>query len=158
MPIGFIWGIKISSNLTIQELIGIATTDGPSIPTLADDKSNVVDFLREYRVTDGSTLVPNYKVYYDYCRVWQPESRNKLSKIGFLRKFSIVFRSTRTKDARYYYLDAEAFDMSKEALHEAKRFDERYRRRIAKKSKQTKQSKVSSTTEKIQSENETGLY
>ena len=67
MLTGFTWEQSLSraDELTIEELLGIAAKDGTVIPTLVDDKSNVKDFLREYGVTDGSALVPNYKVYYD---------------------------------------------------------------------------------------------
>lgn len=144
-------------DLTIEQLIGIVSKEGKTISNLMDDKSNVREFLREYSVKDGSALVPNYKVYYDYCRKWKPAGK-KLSKIGFLRKFSVVFEAKRNKDTRYYLLDKEAFDTSKESLDEAKEFDKRYRNKINKKTKQKKQSTASRITEEIQSENETGLH
>lgn len=144
-------------DLSIEELLGIASKDGKVIPTLVHDNSNIRDFLREYDVTDGSALVPNYKVYHDYCKKWRPAGK-KLSKIGFLRKFNVVFQSRRTKDTRYYLLNQGVFDTSEEALNEAKKFDERYRRKITKKREQKKQSQVSSTTEEIQSEDASGLH
>ena len=137
--------------------MGIATTEGSAVPTLADDKSNVKNFLREYDVKDGSALVPNYKVYHDYCRRWCPTGK-KLSKIGFLRKFSIAFTSHRRTHIRYYLLNKEAFDISEESLHEAKQFDKRYRKRVKKKSEQKKQDKASRLAKEIQSKDEAGLH
>ena len=158
-PTGFTWGIELSkaNELTIEQLIGIATTEGSAVSTLADDKSNVKNFLREYDVKDGSALVPNYKVYNDYCRNWQPTGK-KLSKIGFLRKFSVVFEPYRSRHTRYYLLNKEAFDISEESLHEAKRFDKRYRNRIRKKGEQKKQNKASRLAKEIQSKDEAGLH
>ena len=92
--------------------MGIVAKDGTTVPSLVDDKSNVREFLREYDVKDGSALVPNYKVYYDYCRKWSPQGK-KLSKIGFLRKFSVVFTTYRNRHTRYYLLDEEVFDTCK---------------------------------------------
>ena len=152
MLTGFTWETDLSraDELTIEELLGIATKDGTVIPTLVDDKSNVKDFLREYGVMDGSALVPNYKVYYDYCRKWKPQGQ-KLSKIGFLRKFSVVFTTHRNRHTRYYLLSEEAFDISEESLNESKEFDRRYRNKIKKKREQKKQRKVSRIAEEIQS-------
>jgi len=145
------------NEVTVDELIRIASTDGPAVLTLADDTSNVKEFIREYGVRDGSVLVPNYKVYYDYCKKWKPTGK-KLSKIGFLRKFNVVFNSKRKTKTRYYYLNEGVFSINKEDIDEAKRYDERYRKRIAKKTEQKKQRRISRDTEKIQSENETRLY
>lgn len=106
---------------------------------------------------DGTTLVPNYVVYYHYCKKWKPTGK-KISKIGFFRKFSQVYESTRTGSTRYYLLAEGVFDTSKEAIDEAKEFDKRMRNKIKKKNEQKKKSKVSSVAEEIQSDNETGLY
>ena len=143
-------------DLTIEELLGIVAQDGKAISNLMDDKSNVKDFLREYGITDGTTLVPNYKVYYDYCKKWKPQGK-KLSKIGFLRKFSVVFNSKRTGTTRYYLLNEGVFQLDEGTLDEAKRFDKRYRNKT-KKTKQKKQSTISSTTEEVQSEDASGLH
>lgn len=132
----------------------IVNQDGRTVSNLQDDKSNVKDYLREVSIKDGLTLVPNYFLYYHYCKEWKPTGK-KLSKIGFLRKISIVFESKRTKNTRYYLLSGEAFNLNEESLNDAKEFDRRYR---AKKEKQKKQSKASSITEKVQPDNETGLY
>ena len=143
--------------LTIEELMEVVGKDAKTVSNLRDDKSNVREFLREYGVTDGSTLVPNYKVYFDYCRKWRPNGK-KLSKIGFLRKFSVVFESHRKTKVRYYLLDKGVFDISEEAIDEAKEFDKRSRNKIRKKNKQKKQDKTSRIAKEVQPEDETGLY
>lgn len=145
-----------SNELTIEELIGIVTQDGRSISTLKDDKSNVRDFLKEYGIKDGASLIPNYLVYYVYCKNWNPTGK-KLSKIGFLRKLSVVFESKRSNNTRYYLLDQEVFDLSEESLNDAKQFDRRYRSKVTKKIKK-KQGEIPSSQETIQFEDETGLY
>ena len=146
-----------AKDLTHEQLTVIASKEGKVITTLVDDKSNVKEFLREYGVKDGSALIPNYKVYYDYCRKWKPTGR-KLSKIGFLRKFSVVFESKRNEDTRYYLLTEEVFDTSEEAINEAKQFDRRYRNKIKKKNEQKKQGSVPSVAEEVQPKDETGLH
>lgn len=145
------------NDLTIEQLLEIASKDGRSITTLHEDDSNVKIFLREYGITDGPALVPNYKVYHDYCKLWRPQG-GKLSKIGFLRKFNVAFDSKRTRHTRYYSLNEGAFDISEASLNEAKEFDRRYRSKITKKNKQKKQGKVSRATTEVQPEDETGLY
>ena len=142
---------------TDKELAGIVEKDSTIIPTLTDDTSNVKDFLREYGVKDGATLVSNYKIYYDYCRNWRRHG-NKISKIGFFRKFGRVFDSKRTGTVRYYLITEGVFETDKESLDEAKEFDRRMRNKIKKKNEQKKQGKVSRIAEEIQSENATGLH
>jgi len=137
--------MTVKEQLTPEELTAIVTKDGRTIATLAEDESNVKLFLREYEVKDGSALVPNYVIYYAYCKKWRPAG-NKLSKIGFLRKLSIVFESRRTKDTRYYLLNQEVFNLSEEAIDEAKEFDKRMRNKISKKREQKIESKISSST------------
>ena len=137
------------NELTANELLEIVNQDGRSISTLHDDKSNVKDYIKEREVRDGITLVPNFYLYYHYHKVWNPTGK-KLSKIGFLRKMNVVFEQKRTKKVRYYLLDQESFDLSEETISEAKRFDERYRRKVAKKSEQKKQAKISRIEQKVQ--------
>ena len=148
---------KDVTELTVDQLLGIATKDRETIANLIEDKTNVREFIREYGVMDGTVLVPNYKVYYDYCKKWKPTGK-KLSKIGFLRKLSVVFESKRTKKTRYYLLNQGVFDIDKKGLNEAKKFDQRYRKKVNKKRKQKIESKISSIGEEVQSSDETGLY
>ena len=106
---------------------------------------------------DGSTPVPNYKIYYDYCKKWNPTGK-KVSKIEFLRKLSRVYESKRTGKTRYYLINQGVFNTDKGQLDEAKEFDRKYRNKIKKKNEQKKKSKVPSVTEEVQSSDETGLY
>ena len=149
MLTGFIRVVgTLNKEYTTEELTVIASKKGKAITTLANDNSNVKEFLREYVVKDGSTLVPNYIIYYSYCKKWRPTG-NKLSKIGFLRKFSVVFEAKRTNKTRYYLLEEGVFDISEEALNEAKEFDKRSSNKIKRKNEQKKQSKISRITKEI---------
>lgn len=121
-------------DLTVDELLGIASKDGSVVPTLSEDRSNITDYIREQGVKDGSVLVPNFLVYYDYCRNWKPAGF-KLSKIGFLRKFNVAFKSKRKTKVRYYLLESDNFDLSPESIRKAKDFDLRYRNKITRKKK-----------------------
>lgn len=137
-----------ANELSVDELLEIATKDGRTITNLMDDKTNVKEFIRDLGIKEGTCLVPNYKVYHDYQKLWRPQGK-KLSKIGFLRKFSVVFSSTRTKTTRYYLLSPCIFDTDEGSINEAKTFDKRYRNKADKKAKQKIESKISSTRETI---------
>jgi hypothetical protein len=137
-------------DLTTEQLLDMVDKGSSTVSNLADDKSNVKDFLKERDIMEGDALIPNYKIYHDYCKEWNPRGK-KLSKIQFFRTLSKIFESKRTKDTRYYLLAKEAFDLGKEAIDEAKRFDERYRRKISKKRQSQKTSEISSTPEEVQS-------
>ena len=121
-----------ANELTIEELLGIVTTDGTTISNLRDDKSNTAEYIREQGITDGNFLVPNYVIYYNYRKDWRPQGK-KLSKIGFLRKFSVVFESHRKTNVRYYLLEPDPFDLTEQGLARAKDFDLRYRNKIKRK-------------------------
>ena len=137
-----------AENYTDQELLERVGMDSPTGFNLMDDKTNVKDFIREYCITDGPTSVPSFKIYYDYCKRWNPHG-NKLSKIQFFRVFNKVHKVKRTNTIRYYNLNQGEFNLEKDSLDEAKRFDERYRKRIKEKNKQKIESKISGIAEKI---------
>lgn len=123
-----------TTELSTQELLAIVEKDSSVITNLKDDKTNVKDFLREYCITDGPALVPGYKIYHDYTKLWNPGGK-KISKISFFRTFNKVFKMQRTSTTRCYKLNIEVFDLSNESLEIAKKFDERYRKRITKRNK-----------------------
>ena len=144
-------------DISTAELLGMVSKEGVTISNLMEDNSNVREFLRELEITDGLTLVPTYIIYYRYKKVWRPHG-TKLSKIAFFRKINKVFETKRTNSTRYYLLNEGVFDLSKESLDDARKFDKRYRNKIQKKGKPQKQSKAPSITEEIQSENASGLH
>ena len=76
---------------------------------------------------------------------WNPHGK-KLSKIQFFRVFNKAHKVKRTNTTRYYNLNQGAFNLEKEIMDEAKKFDKRYRKKIKEKNKQKIKSKIPSIT------------
>ena len=118
--------------LSTDDLLNIASSGGgKTVGNLANDTSNIKDFLLDVEIKDGLTLVPTYVIYYHYCKVWR-HTGQKISKIGFFRKINKLFETKRTKKIRYYLLDSGKLELDKESLKLAKDFDLRYEKRIKK--------------------------
>lgn len=88
---------------------------------------SVTDFIKEFEIKAGDGRVPVYKLYYDYI-AWERFQSTKLSKIEFSRQFSKFFESGRGNQGRYYKLDSNSFDLSKESLTRAKNYDSIYQK------------------------------
>lgn len=88
---------------------------------------SVTDFIKEYKIKIGTDRIPVYKLYYDYM-TWERFQSTKLSKIEFSRQFSKFFESGRGNQGRYYLLDKDSFDLSKESLTRAKNYDNIYQK------------------------------
>ena len=74
----------------------------------------------------GLERVPTYVIFYTYRVKWQGIYRShKANKIVFFRAFNKHFSQVRTGKQRYYLLDGEAFDLTREGLLEAKHYDEK---------------------------------
>ncbi len=93
---------------------------------------SITDFIKTFEIKDGTDKIPTYKVFYDYIS-WERFSSTKLSKIEFGRQFKKFFESGRGNRGRFYYLDAESFDVSNESLTRAKKYDTMYQGKKVKK-------------------------
>lgn len=83
-------------------------------------------FIQKMNVRMGLEKVPNYVIYYTYKKKYKAAlGEEKLSKIHFFRLFNKKFEQKRVGKQRRYALDGP-FDMSREGLLEAKKFDQEY--------------------------------
>lgn len=125
-------------NISTEELLKYAEeSSGSEIKT----KKHVLDFINEYNIVPGLIEVPNHVIYYQYRRVWRPETRTKLSKIEFFRNFSKHFDLKRKTKTRYYLLNDGSFDLSELSLKQSKDSDKAYENKVKKKNKK-KSSKI----------------
>jgi hypothetical protein len=145
--------IKDVATEELLEAVGQDKSTVFNIPS--EEQKSLREFIREYGIIEGKSKVPGYQIYYEYCKVWKPTG-NKLSKIDFLRRFNKYFKVKRTKTTRYYMLKRGIFSLDKDDLENAKKFNERYERKI-KKNKKVKR-EVSSSEEEVQPQDETGLH
>lgn len=115
--------------LTTEQLIEIAKRNPKNIkdvgPQLQKSTDHVARFIQDTNITDGDNKVPNFVLYFKYCREWQTKG-GKLSKIGFLRTFSRFFEKGRTGKQRYYLLNLE---LDKEYIEIARKHDTKGGRR-----------------------------
>lgn len=114
------------------------------------DKPHVKRFIDELGIKTGVERVSTSVIYYTYRSKWKGlHEVNKLKKIEFFRQFKKYFTPTRTGKQRFYLLDPEAFDLSREGLLEAEHYNKKYNKRKKtdgekrKKEKHKKQAKVS---------------
>lgn len=105
-------------------------------------------FIKDFGIRVGLDRVPNYVIFYTYRRLWDGVNKvdKKARKIKFFRSMNKRFTRVRDGKTRYYLLNAEAFDLTREGKLKAKHYDEKYQEAI-----KTKQSKKSKSTKKVQS-------
>lgn len=115
-------------------------------------------FVNDFKIKHGSVddKIPTYVIFYTYRVKWQGISRNhKLNKITFFRLFNKMFEQVRHGKQRFYRLDPNSFDLTREGLLEAKHYDERYntetRKKISETKKQKGKIKVSESEKELQS-------
>lgn len=83
-------------------------------------------FIEKMNVKQGIERVPNYVIYYTYRKVYKKSlGEESASKIHFFRMFNKRFNQVRVGKQRYYLLEGP-FNMSREGLLEAKKFDQEY--------------------------------
>ena len=125
-------------NLTNEQLEQIAKKKGSRQKKTQKraNVSHVAKFVQDKKIQEGKYKVPNYTLYFIYCKEWMPTGK-KLSKIGFLREFSRLFSQKRTGVTRYYMLNIET---TKEFIKETKEYDKKHgsKRKNRKTKKNTK--------------------
>lgn len=90
-------------------------------------------FIKTNGIVKGLNRVPNYVIYYTYKRKYKAKlSEQKWSKHHFFRLFNKIFDQVRTGRQRCYLLDGKSFDLSREGLMEAKKYDEEYKVEVKK--------------------------
>lgn len=102
--------------------------------------SNSVDrFVSDLNITTGLDKIPTFVIYYHYKKLWkETTTMPKVNKIVFFRAFNKLFTQYRTGKQRYYLLDQESFDISREGIIEAREYNKRENVRIKKKKEKRK--------------------
>lgn len=114
--------------LPIEDLLELAKNTVEEKSKFKINK-HVAEFIKDYGILPGLTLVPTHVIYYNYKRVWRSESRTKISKIAFFRNFNKLFEQKRKTKVRYYLLNEESFDLTTEELYKTKLADKIYENR-----------------------------
>ena len=90
-------------------------------------------FIQKSCIVKGLTRVPNYVIYYHYKKKYKTKQSEELwSKHHFFRLFNPHFEQKRTGKQRVYMLDGNSFDLTREGLLEAKKYDEEYKIKVKK--------------------------
>ena len=124
--------------LSLEELLELADKGLESKLDAKDkhllDKTSVGRYVKERNLMEGDTFVPTFVIYYDYCQNWRPRGK-KLSKIEFFRQFKHFFNQVRKSTQRYYLMDKELYDLTKEGQERAKLYVKRRESQTVKKKK-----------------------
>lgn len=90
-------------------------------------------FIQKNNVVKGLDRVPNYVIYYTYRKHYKAKlGEEKWSKVHFFRIFNKYFDQVRTGRQRYYELDGKTFDLTREGLLKAQKYDEEYKIKVKK--------------------------
>ena len=110
-------GVHVDIDYTLEDLLDLVEKDSEKSPDLLpQNDSNVIKFIKEFKIRGGVDRIPTYVVYYTY----KERFGGFLSKIEFFRQFKKEFIQRRTGKQRVYLLGESSFDMSREGLIEAK--------------------------------------
>ena len=129
------------SDLDLDELLELLEKEAelrPSKKRYSSKKDNshkdsCARFIRKMNVSKGLERVPNYVIYYTYKKIYKGAiNEKKWSKHHFFRLFNKEFQQVRTGKQRYYLLDDGPFDLTREGLLEAKKYDEEYQIEVKK--------------------------
>lgn len=115
------------NDLTTQELIDLIdkAEKEKSAPSKAP-KNTIEEFIVKLYIRRGIDRVPNYIIFYHYIIGFQSTVGDKFKKIGFFREFNKHFDQVRTGKQRYYLVDKSSFDLSREGILNAKKFEKEY--------------------------------
>jgi hypothetical protein len=94
-------------------------------------KDSFERFVEDIGVKKGLDRIPNYVVFYTYKKVYKKAlGEKRYSKIHFFRRMSQFFDTARVGKQRYYLLDKDSFDMTKEGKLIAKEYNKEYHRLV----------------------------
>lgn len=139
------------SDISLEELLkslSEAETKEDTKKFQQKDLYHMDRFIEEYDIKVGTTKVPTYIIFHAYRLIWKgvQSIEKKANKIKFFRSFAKRFPSSRIGKQRYYLLNEEAFDLTREGDLKAKHYDEIYTKNIKK-----KQDKKSKSKKEVQS-------
>jgi len=123
----------------LLKIIGESPPEKEALPVKKEEESELSDFLKRLKITQGIDRIPNYVIYYTYSIIYGGEK----TSIDFFRCFNKEgFERVRTGKQRGYRLDKQSFDLSDKGLSDAKIFVESQKRKNSGK-KEKKRRKVS---------------
>ena len=70
------------------------------------------EFINNFNIVSGDEKVPTHVLYFTYCK----STTNPISKIHFFRLFSKLFTQKRSRSQRFYLLNKDSFDYSREGI------------------------------------------
>lgn len=105
------------------------------------DHFDVRNFIEEMNVVGGNDKVPNYIIFYIYRKIYKPKTHDRANKIVFFRTFNKFFNSYRTKKQRYYLLNKDKLNITREVEIEAGIYDEKYKEQVKKRKNKASKSK-----------------
>jgi hypothetical protein len=112
---------------TVEELLALAEktiAEREVQKVVAKETTPVHKFMVEFPIRPGLVKVPTYVLYYTY-RV-KFKGNPKITRHMFFLEFKKLFKQVRHGTQRFYLLDADNLDMTREGLLEAKYYDERH--------------------------------
>jgi hypothetical protein len=131
---------------TLEELTTILEKESEKSTPIKAYKSgenkDVLKFIRKTGLQAGDNKVPTYVIYYHFILWCRHFWIHLWKKQEFFRTFSKHFQIRRSGHQRYYMIN-DSLDLSKEFYEKAKKYDNKYKKRV----KQKRKKQVSSTTE-----------
>lgn len=115
------------NDITAQELIDlIEKAEKEKKAPSKSHNNSIEEFIDKMYIRRGIDRVPNYIIFYHYIAEFQATVGKKFKKIGFFREFNKHFDQVRTGRQRYYLVDKSSFDLSREGILNAKKFEKEY--------------------------------
>ena len=112
--------------LTTQELLDLLEESSKSEQKPQEVASTPIDgFISNLNIEHGEDKVPTHVIYYTYCQT----AKEPISKVHFFKLFSKKFTLYRKRHQRCYLLNPQSFDLSREGLLLAEKFNNDYKKK-----------------------------
>jgi hypothetical protein len=125
------------SDADLELLLEIAEASDRDLIELKN--TDVNRYVKKFNIKPGNDFVRGYIVYYHY---YNSKVDKKMTRVNFLRQFSLVFEKVKKGNEHGFMLDGEPYDLTTEGYFKARAL---FRRLIdAKKGKARKKKKSKS--------------
>jgi hypothetical protein len=99
-------------------------------------------FIKTCNIKNGVDRISNDIIYYTYQKKYVASmGEEKWSKVHFFRLFNKHFNQVRTGKQRYYLLDGDSFDLTREGRIEAESYNKEYHYQVGLKTGKIKRRK-----------------
>jgi len=117
----------------LEELLKLLEKKAEEKKAEKSESDSCKRFIQKNNIVKGLDRVPSYVIYYSYRKEYKAKlGEEKWSKVHFFRLFNKYFDQVRTGRQRYYQLDGKSFDLTREGLIKAKKYDEEYQIKVKK--------------------------